>query len=195
MKNLRLLALFAAVIFAASSCTSAFYQASTSYGDDLYGVHNQTAIYQKQIAEAQARKAEAEARKAEAEALRAEWQALSQGSSTYTKGDYDTKYSTLLSKFDSDVYVVPDSYSELSYTADNVYTSAYDPAGGTVIIADNVYVSPMYTSSMFGYWGAASYFDYAFYSPRWYNSWYGRPYYYNSFYGYRHYSWGYWNWN
>lgn len=192
MKNFKLIALFAVVTIATQGCTSALYQTSSGiWADDLYGVHNQNAIYQAQTAKAEARTAEAQARKAEAEALIAEWQALQTGSEVYSKTDNDTKYSALLSKFDDNVYILPDSYYNLSASGGEIYTSAYDPASSTtIIVTDDLYVAPMYASSMFGYWAPRSYFNYGYYSPYWRHNWY-----YDTYYGYNHHSWGYWNWN
>lgn len=196
MKTMKLAVVLSAVMILASSCSSAYYQAANGWGDDLYGVHNQQAIQQKQISEAQARKAEAEARKAEAEALLAEWEALAAGqyagNETYSKSDYDTKYASLLSKFDGDVYVLPGSYYDLQYSGNSAYASSYTPDGQTIILADNVYVNPMYAPSMFGYWGSPSYFNYAYY-PRHRYSWGYGPYY--SWYDPYYYSWYDWNWN
>ena len=59
-----------------AGCSSSYYASSGYANDDLYALHDKTAIARKQQAAAEARKAEAEARRAEWEAKIAEAQAL-----------------------------------------------------------------------------------------------------------------------
>ena len=75
MKKLKIL--FGTVILSAglASCSSAYYASAGYASDDLYAVHDRTAIARKQQAKAAAEKAAAEARRAEWEARIAEAQA------------------------------------------------------------------------------------------------------------------------
>ena len=75
MKTIKRILLAGLVTIVATSCTSAFYTSSGSAYDDLYAVHDRTAIANRQKAEAEARRAEAEARQAEAQARQAELEA------------------------------------------------------------------------------------------------------------------------
>ena len=75
MKTIKRILLAGLVAIVATSCTSAFYTSSGSAYDDLYAVHDRTAIANRHKAEAEARRAEAEARQAEAEARQAELEA------------------------------------------------------------------------------------------------------------------------
>ena len=75
MKTIKRILLAGLVAVVATSCTSALYTSSGSAYDDLYAVHDRTAIANRQKAEAEARRAEAEARQAEAMARQAELEA------------------------------------------------------------------------------------------------------------------------
>ena len=75
MKKLKIL--IGTLILAAglAGCSSAYYASSGYANDDLYSLHDKTAIARKQQAKAEAEKAAAEARRAEWEARIAEAQA------------------------------------------------------------------------------------------------------------------------
>ncbi len=75
MKTIKRTLLVSLVAVVATGCTSAYYTSSGGAYDDLYAVHDRTAIANRQKAEAEARVAEAEARKAEAAARQAEFEA------------------------------------------------------------------------------------------------------------------------
>ncbi len=75
MKTIKRILLAGLVAVVATSCTSAFYSSSGSAYDDLYAIHDRTAIANRQKAEAEARRAEYEARQAEAAARQAELEA------------------------------------------------------------------------------------------------------------------------
>lgn len=160
--NLLLLALATLTL---SGCTSAFYAAQSSAGDDLYAMHNRTEIARRQQAEAEARKAEAEARKAELEALIAESAARSTENTYYNRStgenytsvladDYESAYARRLRGMDSPSYRMPSSYMNARYSTTFHYVSAYDPAFYNVMVmGDEVWVEPKYVTAMFGTWG------------------------------------------
>ena len=165
MKTIKRILLAGLVAIVATSCTSAFYTSSGSAYDDLYAVHDRTAIANRQKAEAEARRAEAEARQAEAQARQAELEAqlaelgLKQAQSgtrtdsdgviivddnatrstnvydSYLANDYESAYARRLLGFKSATYRMPSSYFNLRYGGDYMYVTAYDPAIYNVMVA------------------------------------------------------------
>jgi hypothetical protein len=189
--------------------------------DDLYAMHDRTAIAARQKAEAEARKAEAEARKAEYEAQLAQLQAMvaeaeqkaatrtdsdgviivDEGTSynsynNYIADDYESAYARRLLGFRSANYRMPSSYYDLRYGTASHYVTAYDPAFYNVMVSgSHVWVEPKYITSMFGTWGAVN-VTMAVNSP-WYfgfGTGFYDPFYYSSW-GFPRYSWYDWNWN
>ena len=75
MRTIQRILLAGLVAVVATGCASTYYTSSGGAYDDLYAVHDRTAIANRQKAEAEARIAEAEARKAEAAARQAEFEA------------------------------------------------------------------------------------------------------------------------
>ena len=194
-----------------SSCAAAWQ--NVSYSDDLYQVHNQTAIAQRQKAEAELAKAQYGAQQAQYEANLARIKSeaamqgvsVAEGSSNFNVYDgvladsYESAYARRLYGFSSPTYRMPSSYYTLRYSDAFFYASAYDPAFYNVMVSgDMVWVEPKYVTSMFGSWGAAIVPTYSWYygwvSP--YDYWY-RPYgYWNTpyYYGWNpHYYCGYYN--
>ena len=165
MKTIKRILLAGLVAVVATSCTSALYTSSGSAYDDLYAVHDRTAIANRQKAEAEARRAEAEARQAEAQARQAELEAqlaelgLKQAQSgtrtdsdgviivddnatrstnvydSYLANDYESAYARRLLGFKSATYRMPSSYFNLRYGGDYMYVTAYDPAIYNVMVA------------------------------------------------------------
>lgn len=165
MKTIKRILLAGLVAVVATSCTSAFYTSSGSAYDDLYAVHDRTAIANRQKAEADARRAEAEARQAEAQARQAELEAqlaelgLKQAQSgtrtdsdgviivddnathstnvydSYLANDYESAYARRLLGFKSATYRMPSSYFNLRYGGDYMYVTAYDPAIYNVMVS------------------------------------------------------------
>lgn len=193
-----------------SGCASAWQTAS--YGDDLYDIHNKTAIANRKKAEAELAKAEAEARQAQYEANLAQIRALAaEGKVSVAEGsladalnsyegvladNYESAYARRLYGFSSPTYNMPSSYYTLRYSDAFHYASAYDPAFYNVMVSgDMIWVEPKYVTSMFGSWGAAIVPSYSWYYgwdyPWSYYSW-RNPYYRNSWW-YNPYNWG-WGW-
>ena len=165
MKTIKRILLAGLVTIVATSCTSAFYTSSGSAYDDLYAVHDRTAIANRQKAEADARRAEAEARQAEAQARQAELEAqlaelgLTQAQSgtrtdsdgviivddnatrstnvydSYLADNYESAYARRLLGFKSATYRMPSSYFNLRYGGDYMYVTAYDPAIYNVMVS------------------------------------------------------------
>ena len=75
MKKLKILIGTLVLSAGLAGCSSAYYASSGYANDDLYSLHDKTAIARKQQAKAEAEKAAAEARRAEWEARIAEAQA------------------------------------------------------------------------------------------------------------------------
>ncbi|MBO5688108.1 MAG: hypothetical protein J6R84_07810 [Alistipes sp.] len=221
MKLLKRLFLLSVVASVAASCSTGFYSSTGNGYDDLYAMHDRTAIAARQKAEAEARKAEAEARKAEYEAQLAQLQAMvaeaEQKASTrtdsdgviivdegasynsynnYVADDYESAYARRLLGFRSANYRMPSSYYDLRYGTASHYVTAYDPAFYNVMVSgSHVWVEPKYITSMFGTWGAVN-VTMAVNSP-WYfgfGTGFYDPFYYSSW-GFPRYSWYDWNWN
>lgn len=221
MKLLKRLFLLSVVASVAASCSTGFYSSTGNGYDDLYAMHDRTAIAARQKAEAEARKAEAEARKAEYEAQLAQLQAMvaeaEQKASTrtdsdgviivdegasynsynnYVADDYESAYARRLLGFRSANYRMPSSYYDLRYGTASHYVTAYDPAFYNVMVSgSHVWVEPKYITSMFGTWGAVN-VTLAVNSP-WYfgfGTGFYDPFYYSSW-GFPRYSWYDWNWN
>lgn len=202
MKRLSIIAVILPVAVLAG-CSSAFK--STSFSDDLYEIHNRTAIAERKKAQAELAKAQAEARQAEWEAKLAEAKANAIQNGTYYSDDdayinpydavladtYESAYARRLYGFQSPTYRMPSSYFALRYSDAFHYASAYDPAFYNVMVSgDQVWVEPKYITSMFGTWGASV----AYPSYGWYCGW-ASPYNY-AWWGYPRYSWYDWyNWN
>ena len=178
-----------------AGCSSSYYASSGYANDDLYALHDKTAIARKQQAAAEARKAEAEARRAEWEAKIAEAQALAAENGYYDESSsnpyndiladtYESAYARRLRGFESPTYRMPSSYYNFRYGSSFTYATAYDPAFYNIIISgDEVWVEPKYITSMFGTWGGTPY-------GGWYFGWNYSP----SWWGYPSYAWGGWNW-
>lgn len=196
-----------------SSCAAAWQ--NVSYSDDLYQIHNKTAIAQRQKAEAELAKAQYEAQQAQYEAnlARINAEAAKQNVSVAESGtaynaydgvladNYESAYARRLYGFSSPTYRMPSSYYTLRYSDAFFYASAYDPAFYNVMVSgDMVWVEPKYVTSMFGSWGATIVPTYSWYygwvSP--YDYWY-RPYgYWHTpyYYGWNpHYYCGYYNYH
>jgi len=186
--------------------------------DDLYGIHNKTAIAEREKAQAELEKARAEAEQAQWEALIAKANASAAKDSYYGSSssgrtdnpyrsiladDYESAYARRLYGTQSLSYRMPSSYDNVRYGSAYTYVSAYDPAFYNVMVSgDQVWVEPKYITSMFGSWGADRvnvniYFGwnypYGYYNNWWWSGY--RPYYWNDWYwgGY----WGdpYWNYH
>ena len=152
-----------------AGCSSSYYASSGYANDDLYALHDKTAIARKQQAAAEARKAEAEARRAEWEAKIAEAQALAAENGYYDESSsnpyndiladtYESAYARRLRGFESPTYRMPSSYYNFRYGSSFTYATAYDPAFYNIIISgDEVWVEPKYITSMFGTWGGTPY--------------------------------------
>lgn len=182
-----------------AGCSSQLYKSGdfAAY-DDLYGIHDRSAIIEQQRLEAERQQAEAEARKAQWAARLAEIQAEAAEEGYYVSSvnpyeiivadTYESAYARRLAGFQSPTYRLPSSYFDLRYNSAYNYLSAYDPAFYNVMVSgDQVWVEPRYITSMFGTWGATPVYNYG-----WYVGW-GAPYY--AWWGYPHYSWWDWNWN
>ena len=165
----------------ALGCSST-YHASAGYAyDDLYAVHDRTAIARKQQAEAEAQRAEAEARKAQWEARIAEAEAAAAENRYYEykspdtnpyqsilADDYESAYARRLKGFESPTYKMPSSYLDARYSSAFTYASAYDPAFYNIVISgDQVWVEPKYITSMFGVWGGTVLVDPWYYGWNW----------------------------
>ena len=165
MKTFKRILLAGLAAIVATSCTSAFYSSSGSAYDDLYAIHDRTAIANRQKAEAEARRAEYEARQAQAQARQAELEAqlaelgLAQAQAgtrtdsdgviivddnatrstnvydSYIADDYESAYARRLLGFKSATYRKPSSYFNLRYGGDYMYVTAYDPAIYNVLVS------------------------------------------------------------
>ena len=183
-----------------SGCAAAWQ--NMAYSDDLYSIHNKTAIAERQKAEAELAKAQHEAQQAQYEANLAKIKAeaakqgvtIAEGSvngyNAVLADSYESAYARRLYGFSSPTYRMPSSYYTLYYSDAFHYASAYDPAFYNVMVSgDMVWVEPKYITSMFGTWGAIAVPTYG-----WYYGW-NSPYYWGYPYSY---SWNmnwYWGWN
>ena len=159
MKKLKIL--IGTLILAAglAGCSSAYYASSGYANDDLYSLHDKTAIARKQQAKAEAEKAAAEARRAEWEARIAEAQAAAAENQYYEYSSnpyedivadtYESAYARRLRGFESPTYRMPSSYYNFRYGGSFTYATAYDPAFYNIIISgDQVWVEPKYITSI-----------------------------------------------
>ena len=180
MKKLKILIGTLVLAAGLAGCSSAYYASSGYANDDLYSLHDKTAIARKQQAKAEAEKAAAEARRAEWEARIAEAQAAAAENQYYEYNSnpyedivadtYESAYARRLRGFESPTYRMPSSYYNFRYGGSFTYATAYDPAFYNIIISgDQVWVEPKYITSMFGTWGGSVYVD------PWYYGW-TRPY-------------------
>ena len=180
MKKLKILIGTLVLAAGLAGCSSAYYASSGYANDDLYSLHDKTAIARKQQAKAEAEKAAAEARRAEWEARIAEAQAAAAENQYYEYNSnpyedivadtYESAYARRLRGFESPTYRMPSSYYNFRYGGSFIYATAYDPAFYNIIISgDQVWVEPKYITSMFGTWGGSVYVD------PWYYGW-TRPY-------------------
>ena len=186
MKRIFAIVVIAAQALVSWSCATAWQ--GVAYTDDLYAIHNQTAIANRQKAEAELAKARYEAQQAQYEAnlARARAEAAQYGY-TVTEGtvngydavladDYESAYARRLYAFSSPTYRMPSSYYTWRYSDAFHYASAYDPAFYNVVVSgDMVWVEPKYVTSMFGTWGAVVVPSYS-----WYYGWDSPYYYWNS---------------
>lgn len=183
MRNLLIIAaILASTIL--SSCAAAWQ--GVTYTDDLYTIHNKTAIAERQKAEAELAKAQYEAQQAQYEAALAQIKAgaaaqsytatensVVNGYDAVLADSYESAYARRLYGFSSPTYRMPSSYYTWRYSDAFQYASAYDPAFYNVMVSgDMVWVEPKYITSMFGSWGAVAVPSYS-----WYYGW-GAPYYY-----------------
>lgn len=185
---------------AMTSCATAWQ--SSTYTDDLYGVHDKIAIANQKKAEAELAKAQYEAQQAQYEATLAKIKAEAARQGVTVTDDtsfngydavladtYESAYARRLYGFSSPTYRMPSSYYTWRYSDAFHYASAYDPAFYNVMVSgDMVWVEPKYITSMFGSWGAVAIPSYS-----WYYGW-GSPYYYWN----TPYRWSlnwYWGWN
>ena len=108
MKLLKRLFLLSVVATVAASCSTGFYSSMGNGYDDLYAMHDRTAIAARQKAEAEARKAEAEARKAEYEAQLAQLQAMvaEAEQKAATRTDSDGVITNVLKKLEAELQAV-----------------------------------------------------------------------------------------
>ncbi|MBO7220747.1 MAG: hypothetical protein J6V21_06145 [Alistipes sp.] len=182
-----------------SSCAAAWQ--GVTYADDLYAIHNKTAIAERQKAEAELAKAQYEAQQAQYEATLAQIKAeatkqgftvtedaVVNGYDAVLADSYESAYARRLYGFSSPTYRMPSSYYTWRYSDAFQYASAYDPAFYNVMVSgDMVWVEPKYITSMFGSWGAVAVPSYG-----WYYGWNDPFYYWNRPYRY---SWNrYWGW-
>ncbi len=209
MRKFAIIAIQAALVLSLSGCGA---WRNVQYADDMYDVHNQIAIANRQKAEAELAKAQYEAQQAmyeaalaqqKAEAAKQEAEGGSGSATAYNVYDsvladtYESAYARRLYGFSSPTYRMPSSYYTWRYSDAFTYASAYDPAFYNVMVSgDMVWVEPKYITSMFGSWGAAVVPTYGWYYG-WSNPYYwGYPYRYN--YGWNwYYSWNnpyYWGW-
>lgn len=206
MRRFVIMAVISAQVFFLSGCAAAWQ--SASYSDDLYSVHNQIAIANRQKAEAELAKAQYEAQQAQYEAALAKMQAeaaqkgaaVGSGNSSFNGYDavladtYESAYARRLYGFSSPTYRMPSSYYTWRYSDAFQYASAYDPAFYNIVVSgDMVWVEPKYVTSMFGSWGATVLPSYG-----WYYGWNDPFYYWNRPYRYGWYcGWNspyYWSW-
>ena len=195
MKRIYLLVGMLAQLVLMSGCAAAWQ--GTTYVDDLYSIHNKTAIANRQKAEAELAKAQYEAQQAQYEAALAKVNADAakygytvtenavNGYDAVLADTYESAYARRLYGFSSPTYRMPSSYYTWRYSDAFHYVSAYDPALYNVMVSgDMVWVEPKYITSMFGSWGAVAVPAYS-----WYYGW-GYPYYgwnapyYNWYWGY-----------
>ncbi|MBR6655833.1 MAG: hypothetical protein IKL20_04440 [Alistipes sp.] len=203
MKKFVIIAIIAVQALLVSGCAAAWQ--NVGYSDDMYSIHNQIAIAERQKAEAELAKAQYEAQQAQYEAAMAKANAeaakqQAEGAATgaaYNVYDsvladtYESAYARRLYGFSSPTYRMPSSYYTWRYSDAFGYASAYDPAFYNVMVSgDMVWVEPKYITSMFGTWGAAVVPSYG-----WYYGW-GNPYRYWSspYYSWYNYNW-YYGWN
>lgn len=170
MKKLKILIGTLVLAAGLAGCSSAYYASAGYANDDLYSLHDKTAIARKQQAKAEAEKAAAEARRAEWEARIAEAQAAAAENQYYEYNSnpyedivadtYESAYARRLRGFESPTYRMPSSYYNFRYGGSFTYATAYDPAFYNIIISgDQVWVEPKYITSMFGTWGGSVYVD------------------------------------
>ena len=177
---------------------------NVTYADDLYSIHNKTAIANRQKAEAELAKAQYEAQQAQYEATLAKIKAETakqgitvnddsafNGYDTILADSYESAYARRLYGFSSPTYRMPSSYYTWRYSDAFHYASAYDPAFYNIMISgDMIWVEPKYITSMFGSWGAVAVPSYG-----WYYGWNDPYYYWNRPYYYGWNSSWYWGWN
>ena len=194
MRRLLMIAVISVQVLLLSGCGAAWQ--SVAYTDDLYSIHNKTAIAERQKAEAELAKAQYEAQQAqyEAQLAKIKAEAAKQGY-TVTEDNvnvydavladsYESAYARRLYGFSSPTYRMPSSYYSLRYSDAFFYASAYDPAFYNVVVSgDMVWVEPKYITSMFGSWGATVVPSYG-----WYYGWNDPYYYWDNPYRYG------WNW-
>ena len=149
---------------------------SMAYTDDMYSIHNRTAIAERQRAEAELARAQYEAQQAQYAAINAGIAAAETSIYDYNSvlaDTYESAYARRLYGFSSPTYRVPSSYYTWRYSDAFHYASAYDPAFYNIMVSgDMVWVEPKYITSMFGSWGAVAIPAYG-----WYYGW-NDPFYY-----------------
>ena len=148
MKKILAIVVITAQTLVMWSCATAWQ--GTVYTDDLYSIHNKTAIANRQKAEAELAKAQYEAQQAQYEATlaRIKAEAAKQGI-TVTEGvvngydavladTYESAYARRLYGFSSPTYRMPSSYYTLRYSDAFHYASAYDPAFYNVVVSGDM---------------------------------------------------------
>ena len=171
MKTIKQIMLAGLVAILTTSCTSAYFSSSGSAYDDLYAVHDRTAIANRQKAEAEARQAEADARRAEAEARQAELEAQLVQLGVMQTANTSSTSSTPTTRTDSDGVIIVDEGAASnakvnvydSFVADN-YESAY--ARRLLGFKSATYRMP---SSYFSLRYSGDYFFATAYDPAFYN--------------------------
>lgn len=180
MKKLKIL--IGTLILAAglAGCSSAYYASSGYANDDLYSLHDKTAIARKQQAKAEAEKAAARPAGPNGR------QRIRGGAWPPLGRNHITNTVRTLRGIVADTYEAPmhgtcgasnrrhtgcrQATITSAMAASFTYATAYDPAFYNIIISgDQVWVEPKYITSMFGTWGGSVYVD------PWYYGW-TRPY-------------------
>ena len=179
MRKLVITTIISVQVMLLSGCAAAWQ--NRSYSDDLYSVHDKTAIAAKESKSPQAKQSV---------------NGYFNGYNAVLADSYESAYARRLHGFSSPTYRMPSSYYSWRYSDAFHYASAYDPAFYNVVVSgDMVWVEPKYITSMFGSWGATVIPSYG-----WYYGWNDPFYYWNSSYRYGWYcGWGwnnpyYWGW-
>lgn len=179
MRKLVITTIISVQVMLLSGCAAAWQ--NRSYSDDLYSVHDKTAIAAKESKSPQAKQSD---------------NGYFNGYNAVLADSYESAYARRLHGFSSPTYRMPSSYYSWRYSDAFHYASAYDPAFYNVVVSgDMVWVEPKYITSMFGSWGATVIPSYG-----WYYGWNDPFYYWNSSYRYGwYYGWGwnspyYWGW-
>ena len=186
-RNLRYVGLALVGVFAAmaTGCSSSRYASSTKiYYDNMYGVHDRTAIASAERSQDAAIQAEIAARKASVEAMLAQTDAETDGiqldridPESYMTGyndGYESAYARKLAMFEDPYYTLPASYYTYYYDTAYLVNGVYGPGFYDITIIDgNVSVTPVYMTPWNYYWNYPYYspFYFSSYSPWWSLGW------------------------